>query len=71
MVENNPPFFIILLLFMFIINLFIVSCNGDLNKSFESEPCPDKCSCLGGYADCSQQNLKKLPSDVPKWVTQM
>ena len=43
-----------------------MSCMGGTRT--ESSDCPMKCSCLGGFVDCSKQGLTKVPSDLPIWM---
>jgi hypothetical protein len=37
----------------------------------ESSNCPMKCSCLGGFVDCSEQGLTQVPSDLPDWMEKL
>ncbi|KAF2881868.1 hypothetical protein ILUMI_24300 [Ignelater luminosus] len=36
-----------------------------------AKDCPKSCTCLGDYVDCSQKNLVSVPSDIPKWTSQL
>ncbi|XP_008200245.1 leucine-rich repeats and immunoglobulin-like domains protein 2 isoform X1 [Tribolium castaneum] len=37
----------------------------------KSKDCPEICTCLGSYVDCSSKRLQVIPSNLPKWTTHL
>lgn len=49
--------------------LFLVFAAGTVADAVaQDNDCPDQCSCLDSYVDCTKLNLLLMQAEVPKWV---
>lgn len=42
-----------------------------LTKTTKTQYCPEVCTCLGFYVDCSGKSLKSVPWNAPTWATHL
>lgn len=53
------------------ISIYITISLTSSTKTPKTQYCPEVCTCLGTYVDCSGKNLKSVPWNAPTWATHL